>query len=91
MNPTQFIFWSLAEIIVAIIGVIGIYNRITTRIKILEVMSDERKEELKRVWANIKDVATEASKREEKIMVKLDEIAKSITGIQIDAAKNSTK
>lgn len=89
MQQTTFVYWLITQAIVLIIAGIGGYIRLTTRLKILEVMSEERKEELKRVWINIKDVATEASKREEKIMVKLDEIAKSITGIQIDAAKNS--
>jgi hypothetical protein len=89
MDTTHFIYWLLSEFIVLFFLGIGIYVRITTRLKVLEVMSEERKSELQRVWSNIKEISDEARRREEKIMVKLEEIAKSITGIQIDAAKNA--
>lgn len=89
MDASHFIFWICTEFLVCFFGGIGIYVRLMTRIKVLEVQAEAKDKELTRVWATIKDVAAEAGKREEKILVKLDEIAKSITGIQIDAARNS--
>lgn len=89
MDATHFIYWLLSEFILLFFAGLAVYVRITTRIKVLEVRLDAKEKELERVWQNIKDVALEANRREEKIMVKLEEIAKSITGIQIDAAKNS--
>jgi predicted Holliday junction resolvase-like endonuclease len=91
MDSTHFFFWIISEFILGLVGMITIYVRLINRINVLEIRSDAKDKELERVWSTIKDVANEATRREEKIMVKLEEIAKSITGIQIDAAKNSSK
>jgi predicted Holliday junction resolvase-like endonuclease len=89
MDQTHFFYWLLSEFIVLFFLGIGVYVRLAIRLKALEIEAESKDKELARVWQNIKDVAAEANRREEKIMLKLEEIAKSITGIQIDAAKNA--